>query len=208
MSLLEFLLLAPVSLFVVINPLSSVPAFLSMTQGDTKEDQIRMARFACVLASLILLFFALTGSVLLGFMGITLAALQIAGGLILTLIGFDMLRAPTIETRLSDSEQKLARRMEDVAVTPLAIPLLCGPGAISTVVVLQTQTESWAQAGVLAASVVAVYLAAYLILRTAVFGSALLNPIVLRVLRRIMGLLFVCIAMQFVLNGIDSYLQS
>lgn len=207
MSLLEFAILAPVSVFVVINPLSSVPAFLSMTAGDATEEKIRMARFACFLAAGTLLLFAITGSFVLGFMGISIPALQIAGGLVLVMIGFDMLRAPNIETRLSETEQKIARKMEDVAVTPLAIPLLCGPGAISTVVILQTQTESWSHLGALILSIPLVYLACFLILFSAAKGSTRLNPIVLRVLRRIMGLLFVCVAVQFALNGIEGFLN-
>ncbi|MCH8474102.1 MAG: MarC family protein [Opitutales bacterium] len=205
MTLLEFALLAPVSLFVVINPLSTVPAFLSMTSDDDTSEKIRMARFACFLAAGILILFALTGSFILGFMGISIPALQIAGGLVLVMIGLDMLRAPTIETRLSDTEQKLARKMEDVAVTPLAIPLLCGPGAISTVVILQTQSETLAHLGALLVSVPLVYAACFGILFSAAKGSTRLNPIVLRVLRRIMGLLFVCVAIQFGLNGIEGF---
>lgn len=202
MGLIEFALLVPVSLFAIINPLSSVPAFLSITPDDTREDRLRMARFACILACGLALGFALTGQFILSFLGISIPALQIAGGLVLLTIAFDMLRATNEERRLTDEEKKIARKQPDVAVTPMAVPLLCGPGAISTVIILQTQALDWSYNLALVLGVLVVYLACYLILHAATHGAARLNPITLRVLRRIMGLLFASVAVQFVINGV------
>lgn len=203
MSLFEFILLAPVSLFLIINPFSTVPAFLAITPRDSKEERIRAARLACLVAGGVILFFALTGQFLFSVLGITLPAFQIAGGLVLLSIAFDMLRSPDSPTRLSPEEKELAREKEDIAITPLAIPLLCGPGAISTVVILQTQADTLAHSAVLLVSVPLVYLACFLVLRLAVTGAARLHPIALRVMRRLMGLLFAVIAVQFVVNGIS-----
>lgn len=161
-----------------------------------------MVRLACILAACILLVTALIGQWLFSLLGITLPALQIGGGIILFAIGFEMVRAPESQTRLNDEEKDLARQKDDVAITPLAIPLLCGPGALSTVIILQTQVIGWTQMGLLLASIPVVYLGCYLVLRVSVSGAHWLNPIVLRVLRRIMGLLFVVIATQFCINGI------
>lgn len=201
---LEFLLLAVVSLFAIINPFSTVPAFLAITPEDNREDRLRMARFGCLIATLLMLVFALLGQWLFLLLGITLPAVQIGGGILLFAIGFEMLRAPDLQTRLNDEEKAIARRKDDVAITPLAVPLLCGPGAISTVIILQTQAETWISRSMLLLAVPIVYLGCYTILHLAVNGARWLNPIVLRVLRRIMGLLFVIIAAQFCINGIQA----
>ncbi len=202
MRLFEFILLAPISLFAIINPFSTVPAFLAITPGDTKEERIRAARFGCLVAGGVVFFFAIAGQFLFSILGITLPAFQIAGGIILFSIAFDMLRSPDSPIRLSPEEKEIAKEKEDIAITPLAIPLLCGPGAISTIVILQTQAVTYAHTMALLLSVPVVYLSCYLILRLSVSGAAWLNPIALRVLRRLMGLLFAVIAVQFIVNGI------
>lgn len=203
MALLEFLLLAPISLFVIINPFSTVPAFLAITPGDTQEERIRAARLACLVAAGILLFFALVGQLLFSVLGITLPAFQIAGGVLLFVIAFDMLRSPDAPLRLNSEEKQVAKEKEDIAVTPLAMPLLCGPGAISTVIILESQAETHGHTLILLGSVPVVYLACFLVLRVSVSGASWLNPLVLRILRRLMGLLFAAIAVQFIVNGIS-----
>ncbi len=198
----EFFLMAFVSLFAVVNPFSSVPAFLAITDGDSREDRIRMARTGCLTACVLLAVFALSGQWLVQFLGVSIPAFQVAGGVILFTIGFDMLRAPEMKTRLNEQERELALRKDDIAISPLAVPLLCGPGSISTAIILQTQTESWAGNAVLLAAVPFVYLASYGVFRAAIGGARWVNPIVLRIMRRLMGLLFAVIAAQFVINGV------
>jgi len=175
-----------------------------MTEGDDRATRIRMLRIGCSVAGAVVLFFAITGQFLFSILGITIPALQIAGGILLFVIGFDMLRLPDSPSRFSPEEQKIATRMDDVAITPLAIPLLCGPGSISTVIILQTQAVSLVYNVALMITVPVVYAACYFVLRLSVTSSKWLNPIVLRVLRRIMGLLFATIAVQFVINGIEN----
>jgi multiple antibiotic resistance protein len=203
-NLLEFILLAPVSLFLIINPLSTVPAFLAITEGDSAAERIRTARLGCLVAGGILLFFATAGQYLFSVLGITLPALQIAGGILLFAIGFDMMRSTDSVSRLLPEENAIARKMNEVGISPLGIPLLCGPGSISTVIVLQTQAISIGHNVALMCSVPLVYLACYIILRISVYSSTWINPIFLRVLRRIMGLLFATIAVQFIVNGIEN----
>ncbi len=161
-----------------------------------------MARFACMLACGLALSFALTGQFILSFLGISIPALQIAGGIVLLTIAFDMLRATNDERRLTSEESQIARKQDDVAVTPLAVPLLCGPGAISAVIILQTQAVDWSYNVAMVLGVLLVYLVCYLILHAAAHGAARLNPISLRVLKRIMGLLFASVAVQFIINGV------
>lgn len=198
----EFLLLSVVSIFAIINPFSTVPAFLAITEGDSPAQRVQMARRGCIVAACILAVLAMAGQWIFTLLGITLPALQIAGGIVLFAIGFEMLRAPEAQTRLNPEEREVAQEKDDVAISPLAIPLLCGPGAISTVIILQTQSEGWLQNMLLLGSVPIVYFGCFLILSLSSTGARWLTPIVLRVLRRLMGLLFVIIAAQFVINGI------
>lgn len=203
MSLVEFALLAPVSIFLIVNPFSSIPVFLAITAGDTAAERHRTAKTAVMVAGGVMLFFALTGPILFSFLGISLPAFQIAGGSLLLVIAFEMLRSPDAEARLTSKEKELATAKEDVAVTPMAIPLLCGPGAISTVIILQTQAVTvWHQV-VLVGVIPVVYAVFLLILIGSIHGANRLSPIALRVTKRLMGLLFAAIAIQFIINGIE-----
>jgi multiple antibiotic resistance protein len=198
----EYLLLALVSLFAIINPLSAVPAFLAMTPDESPASRIQTARLACLVAVGILLSFAMGGAFFFTTLGITMAAFQIAGGVLLFAIAFDMVRSPQADLRLTAEEKQAAREKDDIAITPLAVPLLCGPGAISTVIILQTQAPGVKHSIALYACIPVVYGVAFLVLKISSHGAAWLNPIVLRVLRRLMGLVFSAVAIQFVLSGI------
>lgn len=199
---LEFLLLSTVSIFTIVNPFSAVPAFLAITPGESVDSRRKSARMACLIAMSLLILTALLGEFIFSLLGITLPALQIAGGVLLFSIGFEMVRAPDAPKRLSEKESDLAKEKEDISVTPLAVPLLCGPGSVSTVIILQGQSTSVLQSGMLLVSIVVVFIACYLILSVSAKGGEWLNPILMRILRRVMGLLFAVIAVQFVVNGV------
>ncbi len=197
----EFLLLAFSSLIAVVAPVSTVPLFLSMTPLNTPEERIRMARLACLVACLVLLVFAVTGELIFKALGVTIEAFQIAGGVVLFLIALEMLNVTEQPGKLSSEERNEGRQKEDIAVTPLAVPLLAGPGAISTSVLLHTQTVSWFQKLMLYFCIVVVCALTYIILRFGALGAQWLNPIVLRIASRLLGLLLAAIAIQFVMNG-------
>ncbi|EDY83681.1 conserved hypothetical protein TIGR00427 [Verrucomicrobiia bacterium DG1235] len=201
-SSLEFLLLSTVSIFTIVNPFSAVPAFLAITPGESVVERRRSARLACLIAVCLLILTAVLGEFIFSLLGITLPALQIAGGVLLFSIGFEMVRAPDAPKRLNETESDLAKEKEDISVTPLAVPLLCGPGSVSTVIILQGQTTSMMESSMLLVSIVVVFVACYLILSASAKGGEWLNPILMRILRRVMGLLFAVIAVQFVVNGV------
>lgn len=203
MGLLEYLFLGLVSLFVIINPLSTVPIFLAMTPNDAPEERVRMARFACTLAAGVLAGFAYLGPFMFAFLGITMAAFKIAGGLLLSVIAFEMLRSNQGDPRLTSEEKVAAAQKEDIAISPLAIPLLCGPGAVSTIILLRLRATTVAHDIALFAIIALMYLSAYYILKVSAHGAGWLSPLFLRVLRRLMGLVFLAVAVQFVLNGIS-----
>ncbi len=202
MSLHEYIFLATSSLFVIVDPLAAVPAFIAMTPSNTPADRIRMARLAALVMLGVLLAFALAGRWIFRFLGITMPAFEIAASIVLLLVALDMLRAQ--RSRVLETREETAAGIEklDIAVTPLAIPMLSGPGAISTVILLQNQAQSLPQQVALCLSIVAVSAATYVILRISAHGVQWLSPIALNIAIRIMGLLLAAVAVQFMLNGI------
>jgi multiple antibiotic resistance protein len=204
MTLTEYTLLAASSLFVIVDPLAVVPAFIAMTPHDSPEQRIRMARLACGVTAGVLLAFAITGQLIFRLLGITMPAFQLAASVVLLLVALDMLRAQ--RSRIHETREETAAGAEktDIAVTPLAIPMLAGPGAISTAVLLQNEAGDAAQRAALYACILAVSAVTYLILRFSARGARWLNPIAMSIAVRIMGLLLASVAMQFALNAIKT----
>lgn len=201
--LFEYTVLAVVALFLIINPLSTVPVFLSITPGESPAARARTARMACMVATGVLVAFAAAGELIFRLMGITLPAFQIAGGVLLFSIAYEMMRSPQADVRLTPEEREIATDKEDVGIIPLGVPLLCGPGAISTTVLLKSEAPGVPRSIALGAAIIVVYLASFFILKISAHGAGWLNPIFLRVLRRIMGLLISAVAVQFILNGLE-----
>src|SRR5688572_789824 len=136
MRLAEYALFAFGSLFVIVDPIAAVPAFIAMTARESVEQRLRTARTACLVAVGLLTGFAFLGQSLFGVLGITMPAFQIAAGLVLLLVAFDMLRAQRSAVQETAEETAAGAVKEDVAITPLAMPMLAGPGALSTVILL------------------------------------------------------------------------
>ena len=128
MNLPEYILLALSSLFVIVDPLATVPAFLAMTPNDTPEQRIRTARLACCVAASVLLVFSMAGQMVFKVMGITMPAFQIAASIVLLLVALDMLRAQRSRVQETHEETKAGTEKMEIAVTPLAIPMLAGAG--------------------------------------------------------------------------------
>ena len=204
-SLSEYILLAASSLFVIVDPLATVPAFLAMTPYDTPEQRLRTAKVACGTMAAILLIFAAAGTVIFKIFSITMPAFQIAASIVLLIIALDMLRVQRSRMQETHEEKVAGSEKNDVAVTPLAIPMLAGPGAISTTILLQNEAHTIPEHMALYGCILAVALATYLIFRLAVRGARWLNPIAMSIAIRIMGLLLAAIAVQFMLNAIKEF---
>lgn len=205
MNLLEYTLLAAGSLFVVVDPVAAAPAFLVMTANDSRAQRLRTARVACGVMAALLLGFALAGGFIFKALGITMAAFQIAASIVLLIIALDMLRVQRSRVQETREETRAGTEKEDVAITPLAIPMLAGPGAISTIILLQTQATTLAQHLALPLCILLVALASYAVFHLAVRGAHWLSPIAMSIAVRIMGMLLAAIAVQFMLNGIRSF---
>src|SRR5213592_1703011 len=155
------MLLAASSLFVIVDPLATVPAFLAMTPNDSPEQRIRMARLACCLMAGVLIVFAAAGQLIFKLLGITMPAFQIAASIVLLLVALDMLRAQRSRVQETSEETAAGVVKTDIAVTPLAIPMLAGPGAISTAILLENRSENVAQHIALYVCIVAVAFVSY-----------------------------------------------
>ncbi len=182
-----------------------VPAFLAMTPNDTVEQRIRTARLACWVTAGVMLVFSLAGQIIFKFMGITMPAFQIAASILLLIVALDMVRAQRSRVQETHEETKAGTEKTDIAVTPLAIPMLAGPGAISTTVLLQNEAKTIPQHIALYGCILAVSFVSYLVLRVAARGTRWLNPIMMNIAIRIMGLLLAAVAIQFMLNAIKAF---
>ena len=206
---LTFALLAGSSLFAILNPFGVVPAFLAMTPNDSAEQRVKTVRMAAMVATGTLLVFAYAGQWIFRIMGITMPAFQLAASVVLLMISLDMLRARPSRMQEADEDRTAGIEKTDIAITPFAIPMLSGPGAITTAIVLQRQAGNDVGKNLLlCCSIVVVGALIYGILRLSVRGAAWLNPIALRIANRIMGLLLAAVAFQFGLNAITEFRKS
>jgi multiple antibiotic resistance protein len=204
--LLSFSLVALSAIFFVVDPLGLVPIFLAITSHSAPHKRALMARRATLVAWALLSFFAVFGGLLFKFFGITLRAFRIAGGLLLLITAVDMLRAQPSRTRSSPEETDEGTAKDDVAIVPLAMPLLAGPGALATVTVLAGRGPGWHSLVPVMLSIAATCGAAYLLLRVAGRINGVLGRSGIAVLERIMGLLLAAIAVQFIADGAREFL--
>ncbi len=204
MTLVEYILFALSSLFVIIDPITLVPIFLAMTPMDTPAARIKAARLACLVAAAVMMAFGLLGKWIFRFFGITEPAFLMAGSIVLLLIALDMLRAQRSTVRETNEETAAGTVKEDIAITPLAVPMIAGPGALSTIILLNSKAQGVEQIIALHACIAVVCLASYLTLRWSAHGAQWLNPIAMRVVTRLMGLLLAAIAFQFLINALRS----
>lgn len=201
MKALELFLVALPAIFFVVDPLGTVPIFLTMTAGDPVEKTRRMALRACITGGCLLAFFAVFGRLLFELLGVTLAAFRVAGGILLLITALDMLRAKASPTRTSDEETREGAEKEDISIVPLAIPLLAGPGAMATVMVLASRGEALTAGAVVLTSIALTFAGSYFILRSAVHLQRVLKATGLAILHRVMGLLLAAVAVQFIAEG-------
>ena len=200
--LLSYAVVAFSTVFFVVDPIAVVPVFITITEGDSEEKRRDMARRACFITGVILLAFMVGGGLIFKMFSLTLAAFRIAGGILLSMTALDMLRSRPARTRVSGQEVSEAQAKPDVAIVPLAMPLLAGPGAIATVMMLVAQADHAWQLGILAGSIVVTAGLSFLMLRAAGLVNRVLGNSGRAILERVMGLLLVAIAVQFIIGGV------
>ena len=197
----QFSLVAFSSIFFLVDPFAAVPGFLAMTASNTPEARKRMAKRAALTCFIVLTTFMLIGGLIFKVFGITIPAFEIAGGLILLIIGLEMLQAKR-STQDTAEEEAAGAAKDDVGIIPLGIPMLAGPGTISTVMVLVGPHFSFNRALPIFAAIALTSYLSYLVLAAADRVGRFLGEIGIRIMVRIFGLLLTAIAVQFVLNGL------
>jgi multiple antibiotic resistance protein len=189
-------------LFIIVDPLVALPVFLAITPNRTHEERKAIALRGSIIAFFVIVFFLIGGGFLLGYLGIGTSAVRICGGALLFLIGLEMLYGRQSRTETSFREERLAEEKEDVSVTPLAIPLLTGPGAIATTLLFAAKAHSLFGLLLLLLSAAAVFVLTFLVLWKGKWIADLIGQLGLTVLTRVMGLLVAFISVQYIIDGV------
>jgi multiple antibiotic resistance protein len=198
----RFSLLALSSIFFLVDPFAALPTFLAITEGADPARRKRIARKGALTALIVLAGFAFAGEELFRLFGITLPAFELAGGIVLLLIGLDMLEAKRSPTQETVSDTEAAAQKEDAGIVPLGVPMLAGPGAITTVMVLVGQAQTHWQMAAILISIALTALICYLVLGHSNLVVRVLGDTGIRILVRVMGLLLVALAAQYFVNGL------
>jgi multiple antibiotic resistance protein len=198
----ELVLGTIVGLVPLINPLASAPTFLAITEGDSHERRLQQLRAGCLYMVAVLVSFLVGGTFIMGFFGISIPGLRIAGGLLVAGIGSGLLMGPGRELAENPAAQAEARAKRDVSFSPLAMPLLAGPGSIAVTIGFTSLATEWLDYVAIALGIVIVAVMVYVTLR---FADRVVNVIGINgmnAISRIMGFLILCIGIQFVVNGV------
>jgi multiple antibiotic resistance protein len=205
--LLVFALISFSAIFFVVDPFAVIPLFLTITEGDPPEKRRATAFKAAVVTTLTLLAFAFAGGLIFRLFGITIGAFKIAGGILLFTMSLDMLRAQRSRVRTSPEEELEGVERDDVAVIPLGIPMLAGPGSIAMVTVLMGEAgRDAARAAIVVGCIALTGFLTLLLLRASALIERTLKRTGMNILNRLMGLILAAVAVQFVVNGVADVL--
>lgn len=202
---LSLLIAAFTSIISVANPLAAMPVFLSLTERDTPEQRIHVAQKSSFYMFVVLLIFLLAGTYIMSFFGISLPGIRIAGGLIILQAAYSMLTPDQQNRKLSEEAQEAAKEKEDIAFSPMAMPMLSGPGSIAVVIGLASQAEGLVDLFITSIAIVFVALISYGVLRLAPFSARYIGPTGMGAITRMMGFIAMAIGVQFILSGISNF---
>ena len=204
---IQFFILCLTTFFTLINPIGIAPILLVMTERFSKEEKINIAWKGSLTAFITLIIFSMLGSVIFNIFGITIEAFQIMGGILFFRSGFRMSEAKIGRSRTTPTEREESQESDDLAISPIGIPLIAGPGAITASMLLSSQTPQLYSYATLGVSISLVLAVVYLILRNGDLLMKALGYTGMRVIQRLMGLVLMVIAVQFVINGVMSILS-
>ena len=203
-TIIPFALLCFTSFFTLTNPLGTMPVFLTMTNGLSNEERNRIIKRATITSFLILIGFTFCGQFLFKFFGISTNGFRIAAGIIILKIGYDMLQARYSNAKLKEDEIKAYAN--DISITPLSIPMLCGPGAIANGIILMSDASNWALKATLVGVIGLVYILTYIILRLSTRLVRIMGETGNNVMMRLMGLILMVIAVECFVGGLKPIL--
>ena len=203
-TIIPFALLCFTSFFTLTNPLGTMPVFLTMTHGMDDKERKHIIKRATIIAFIILISFTFCGQFLFWFFGISTNGFRIAAGIIILKIGYDMLQARYSSAKLKDDEIKAY--VNDISITPLSIPMLCGPGAIANGIILMDDAHTWDLKVTLVVMIGVVYLLSYVALRLSTRLVKVIGETGNNVMMRLMGLILMVIAVECFVGGIKPIL--
>lgn len=203
-TIIPFALLCFTSFFTLTNPLGTMPVFLTMTNGLSEEERKRIVKRATITSFLILMGFTFCGQFLFRFFGISTNGFRIAAGIIILKIGYDMLQARYSNSKLKEDEIKAYAN--DISITPLSIPMLCGPGAIANGIILMSDAPTWELKVTLVSVIAVVYLLTYVVLRLSTRLVRIIGETGNNVMMRLMGLILMVIAVECFVGGMKPIL--
>ena len=203
----QFFILCLTTLFTLINPIGIAPLLMVMTERFSKDEKVKIARKGSATALITLLLFAILGSLIFSFFGITLEAFQIMGGILFFRNGLRMLDAKVGRSRTTPAEQEESQESDDIAISPIGIPLIAGPGAITATMLLSSQTPQIYSYLTLGLSIMIVLTFVYVILRNGEVLKRVLGTSIMRIIQRLIGIILLVIAVQFVINGTISVIK-
>lgn len=193
------------SIISVANPLAAMPVFLSLTERNSDTERISVAKKSSFYMFLVLIIFLLGGTYIMSFFGISLSGIRIAGGLIILRAAYAMLNPDVTERKISEEAQEAAKDKEDISFSPMAMPMLSGPGSIAVVIGLASQAEGLFDLLIMSTAVVLVALISYAVLRLAPVSAKYIGPTGMNAITRMMGFIAMAIGVQFILNGISKF---
>ena len=204
----SFILLTFSSLFTLINPIGITPILLSMTEDESDSEYQVIIKKGIITAYIILTIFAIMGDLIFKFYGITIYAFMIAGGILFLRNSFDMIDSKISRESSTPLETKEAIQKEDISVTPIGIPLIAGPGAITSIMILSSQTSSYIDKCIVHINILITLIITYIILLLGKKISKKIGTTGIRIIQRIMGLILLVISIQFIINGILLLMES
>lgn len=195
-----------IAVLVIVNPFGAIPAFVSLTGHQSTTERQRTARVTALSVAVVLILACLLGESLLRFFGISMASFRVGGGILVMLLAVTMFNAQLSGSKHTPEEAKEAEHKTDVAVVPLALPLLSGPGAISTVIIYIDQASNWLHLGILVAACLTVSLVVWITLRLAIPIGAAMGKTGINIVTRLMGLVLAAIAVEIIVSGLGTLL--
>ncbi len=196
-----------IALLPLINPLASAPTFLAITEGDSHERRMQQLRMACVYTVAILVSFLLGGTFIMKFFGLSIPGLRIAGGLLVSGIGSGMLLAPPRDLESEDPARAAARAKRDVSFSPLAMPMMSGPGSIAVTIGFTSLSTGWVDYVAIIVGILVVAAITYFVLRLSEQIVGVIGVNGMNALSKVMGFIILCIGIQFVVNGVLGIVQ-
>jgi multiple antibiotic resistance protein len=205
---MEFFFATLFSLFSIVDPPGAIPVYVALTSDRPREERNRIALTTSVYFLLILICFFLAGNYILGFFGLTIHALRIAGGITLLISGFGLMSGSFAKRRGYDKDvEKHAHDRNDIAFSPMAMPMLSGPGSISYLITQYNQHPEWSERSMILGAILALGVLVWGCLRIAPFLFKIFGPGGLNAIARIMGFIVIAIGVQFIVNGLVHLVQ-